>query len=385
MNKSIISIMAIAAGLAVYGQSTHKTTGETKLESLPVPQARKVALIVQNHCSPGATINMQALMDNLTQKLSGSVFNIINPYNAIGSNMNRSVIGEILPEDSAIGLAARLGAEGLISASVSDFLDSSSNFGPTIMHEYSIRITLNLTDVGSKANICGVSTTNDSPRYTAKQVDGHREKYLADLIYQTAEDCGDKLLADPRVRNWVPTPPAPPPPPPPPPQNPNLTLADVDNAIQQLVGQMRTNPVFIANYDNAQKTIGRAPLAIVGGLVDMTGDKSPCANIPDLLAAGSQTVRMTLINSALFDAKDDALVTAITKRIIACGNSPLEDGELMAALKQHGSPDFFVVGDMMYFVDGSSGQFRIRLAMHNLHTGKIIWEGVQLIDKQLVK
>ena len=93
---------------------------------------------------------------------------------------------------------------------------------------------------------------------------------------------------------------------------------------------------------------------------------------------------MTLVNSALFDAKDDALVTTITKRIIANGNSPLEDGELMSALKQHGSPDFYIVGDLRYFDEPRTRIYRFRLALHNLHTGKIVWEGTETIEKRKV-
>jgi hypothetical protein len=103
----------------------------------------------------------------------------------------------------------------------------------------------------------------------------------------------------------------------------------------------------------------------------------------NLLAAASQGVRMTLMNSGLFEAKDDALVTTMTDRIIKNGNSPLEDGELMSVLKQHGSPDFFVVGDMMYFADKSIGKYRLRLAMHNLHTGKIVFEDTYTILKKI--
>ena len=340
---------------------------------------RKVALIVQNHAAPEAHIPMMALTDALTAKLSNNGFEVVNPYNAVGMNQNRNAFGEKTPEVSAMELARQLKADGAITASIVEFLDSTIG-APPILHQYSVRVSFSLADAQTGAAVCGETIKIKSPKYTNNQVAANHAEYLGDLLHSAADECAMRLAANPRVREWTPTPP-PPLPPPPPPINPNLTIADMDNAIQCLIGQMRTNPIFIANYDKAQKEIGRAPLAIVAGLVDMTGGKSPCANIQDLLLAGSQTLRITLINSALFEAKDDALVTDITKRIITCGNSPLEDGELMNALKQHVSPDFFVVGDMMYFADGDNGQFRLRLALHDLHTGKIVWEGAQTIAK----
>ena len=49
----------------------------------------------------------------------------------------------------------------------------------------------------------------------------------------------------------------------------------------------------------------------------------------------------------------------------------------MSALKAHGSPDFFVLGDLRHFRDSKERHtYRLRLAFHNLATGKIVWEGI---------
>ena len=130
--------------------------------------------------------------------------------------------------------------------------------------------------------------------------------------------------------------------------------------------------MFRDNHDTAQKAIGRMPLVIVGGLVDLTKGKSPTDDLPNLLGAASQKVRMTFLNTRLFDAKDDAVVTAMTERILESGTSPTEDGELMAALKQHGSPDFVMFGGVRYFAERRQHIYRFHLALHNLHTGKLV-------------
>lgn len=350
------------------------------------PALRKVALVVQNHAAPGSGIPVMALTDALTAQLSGRGLQVINPYNSIGVNQNRDMFGEKTPYVSAMALARQLRAHGAITASIVEFNDVLVG-NPAFLHQYSMRITLNLADAQTGAAVCGETVKVTSPRYTNNQVAQNRQEYLGDLMHTAAATCAEKLLNNSNVLKWTPTPPPPPRPrlpPPPPPADPQLILSEVDGAVQKLVTAMRTNPIFRSNYDKAQKEVDRVPLVIVGGLVDLTGGKSPTADLGNLLGAASQNLRMTLVNSALFDAKDDALVTTITKRIIANGNSPLEDGELMSALKQHGSPDFYIVGDLRYFDEPRARIYRFRLALHNLHTGKIVWEGTETTEKRKV-
>lgn len=276
-------------------------------------------------------------------------------------------------------------AHGRVTVSVWQLQDSKTYIGVASRnHRYSIRMEVNLADARTGATVCGGAEVNtNSPSYSAEQVSNHGQKYIDELIDAAAADCARQWKNDLEFRKWIESPPPPilTPLPPPPPVDPQLTLTDTDGAIQKLVSAMRTNPIFRSNYDKAQKEIERAPLVIVGGLVDLTGGKSPTTDVGNLLGAASQNLRMTLLNSGLFDAKDDALVTTITKRIIASGNSPTEDGELMAALKQHGSPDFYMVGDLRYFDEPRAWTYRFRLAVHNLHTGKIVWEGTETIAK----
>lgn len=392
MNRLVIPLICAAVSSVSTAQTVvnvlppqetakQKVTVEVEQVAKPaVTTPRRVALIVQNHATPGARIPMMALSDALTAKLSDCGFQVINPYNSLGVNQNRTASGEKTPEVSAMELARELGADGAVTASVTEFLESTLG-APTVLRQFSVRLSFNLSDAQTGATICGETIKVKSPKYTNNQVAQNKLEYLGDLLHSAAEECASMLKANKNVLAWTPTPPPPPPPPPPRQVDPNLTISDIDASVQKLFAQMRKNPVFRSNYDKAQSDIGRVPLAIVGGLVDRTGGKSPCKDIADLLAAGAQGVRMTFINSGLFEAKDDALVTTITKRIVSTGNSPLEDGELMSALKQHGSPDFFVVGDLMYFVDAGAGRYRLRLALHNLHTGKIVVEDVATIVK----
>lgn len=374
MKRLIFLFAIIAIGVVAHSR-------ECALDS-SFSSPRKVALIVQNHAAPGVQVPMVALTDALTAKLSGRGFRVINPYNAYGKNLNRVVVGEKLPEVAAIEIAKKLKADGAVMASVLELLDSTSGT-PVFLHQYSIRISLSLVDAQTSAAVCGETIKVRSPKYTNNQVKQNKLEYLGDLMYAAAEECAEKLEQNPAVKDWKPSAPlARRLDPLVPPSVGALTLFDIDSAVQKLIVKMRMNSVFRTNYDKAQSAIGRLPLAIVAGIVDMTKGRSASGNLFDLLAAGSQGVRMTLVNSGLFEAKDDTLVTTISDRIIKSGNSPLEDGELMSVLKQHGSPDFYVVGDMMYFSEGRLDKYRIRLALHNLHTGKIVFEDVYTIEKR---
>lgn len=341
----------------------------------PAPPAptirRKAVLVVQNHCVPLEGIPMMALTDALAAKLTSGSLRIVNPYNVIGVTQNTTAAGEEMPPESAVDLARELGAEGIVTASVSGFLESTFERGPDI-YQYSVRLTLNLADAGSGAGICGATVKAQTPQYTVVEVEGSRQEYLSDLLHSAAAACAKKLLANPAIAEWEPEP------------VPGAAVAVIklrggplrvvhaDMAYQRLLEQMRMAPLFREKYGVAQTEMGRRPIAIVGGIADKTGEE-----LAGVLAAASDGIRVSLGNSGLFDTKDDGMMVTFAERIVASGNSPLEDAELMASLKQHGSPDFYVEGDMKSF----PGVYRARLAIHSLHDGKIVWEGIQEILK----
>lgn len=347
-----------------------------EVENVPPPPPapvvrRKVALVVQNHCVPLAGIPMMALTDALAAKLTSGPLRIINPHNVIGLTQNTTAAGKEMPPESAVELARELGAEGIVTASVTEFLESTYGAGPEL-YDYSARVTLNLADAGSGAGVCGASVKWRTPKKTAKQVEANRLEYLGDLLHSAVEACADKLVADPAIAEWEPEP------------VPGaavsviklrggpLRVVHADMAYQRLLEQMRMAPLFREKYGVAQTEMGRRPIAIVGGIADKTGEE-----LAGVLAAASDGIRVSLGNSGLFDTKDDGMMVTFAERIVASGNSPLEDAELMASLKQHGSPDFYVEGDMKSF----PGVYRARLALHSLHDGKIVWEGIQEILK----
>lgn len=386
--KRLIVLAMTMAGMALLAQTRTKVTVEVE-ESPATPAAvRKVALVVQNHAAQGAEIPFMALTDALAAKLSGRGFQVINPYNSYGENLNRTSRGEALPETSAMAVARQLGADGAVTASVLEFLDSTIGTTPKV-HQFSIRISLNLADAQTGAVVCGETIKLKSQKYTNNQVAQNKPEYLGDLMYATAEECAQRLEDKAKAANWRPAPL---------PTRGNigvldrrglvrgagvdgkyvLTPSDMEEAVKALLSAMCKDVAFIDAHNTAKASSGKNPIAVNGGIVNMTGD----SGYDGLVGAADATLRVLMRDTSLFDVKDDAVAAAMAKRIITSGNSPLENGEPMAWLKQHGSPDFYVVGDLRKFVDFEKRTtYRVHIAIHNLVNGKVAWEGLLTVIK----
>ena len=377
-----IQTMLLAAAAVAVSSAGARADG-----SADIPP-RKVALVVQNHAAPGARIPMMALTDALAAKLSGRGFQVINPYNSYGENLNRTSQGEALPETSAMAVARQLGADGAVTASVLELLDLTIGTPPKV-HQFSVRISLNLADAQTGAVLCGETIKQKSPKYTNNQVAQNKQEYLGDLMHSAAEECARRLEERARAANWRPSLP---------PTRGNigvldrrglvrgagvdgkyvLTPSDMEEAVKALLSAMCRDVIFIDAINAAKISSGKTPIAVNGGIVNMTGDNG----YDGLVGAADATLRVLLRDTSLFDVKDDAVAAAMAKRIITSGNSPLENGEPMAWLKQHGSPDFYVVGDLRKFVDFEKrNTYRLHLALHSLANGKVAWEGLLTVVK----
>ena len=300
--------------------------------------------MVQNHAPLGATIPMMALSDALTAKLSGQGFQVINPYNSVGVNQNRNVLGEKTPNVSAMELAKKLKADGAVTASVLEFREILLGSSPAEYYQYSIRITLNLADAQTGAAVCGETIKCKSLKYTKSQVAKNKQEYLGDLMFAAADECAERLKNNPNVKKWRPPPPQPKPlPPPPEPKRPMF-----DKIIDKLSVDMLSNSQFGKNYEEQKEKGERLPIAVIGGMENESGHPEFDAG---LKAAG-----------------------------VASGNSATENGDLMEELKQHGSPDFFVIGNLTRFADlDGMGYYKFRVTINSLRTGKIVWEGIETI------
>lgn len=386
-------IMILAASMAA---GTHMTTTKPHL----------VALIVQNHAERGVMIPMVALTDALTAKLTGKTFQVINPYNAVGKTENRTVAGEPLPEMSAFELAQALGAEGVITVTAISLLDKKIG-RPTDSRQHVIRLTINFADASTGANICGETIKVESPRYKITDDVGTLVDQLKDLMYSAAYQCAE--LLEKKAAGWRPEPPPKPPvvasPPPAKktdlgvialtpkrapkdrlrqttePQNEDFTIFDFESMFKSLTKAMFDNARFHESYHETQTEKTDRPIVIIGAVTNKSAGAFS-QSYGEFLAAMPDTLRTEfgdyrIGGERFFDAKDDDMSRAFAERILASDKSPLEDAVLMEALKQHGSPNFVVVGDIRLFPGpGKKKTCRFHLVLHSLYTGKIIWEGL---------
>ena len=53
-------------------------------------------------------------------------------------------------------------------------------------------------------------------------------------------------------------------------------------------------------------------------------------------------------------------------------------GAAVNALGTHDSPDFMLIGDLSSFKDyGGYHTYKLHIAIHDLSTGKVVWQGIQ--------
>ena len=397
MLKKMLALAAMAA-LIVHAQTrittetrTTATKGvQTKTAVVPRPKpmpTRKVALVVQNRASEEKLL-LLTLSDALTANLAGRGFQVINPYNAFGRDQNRNPSGEATPAASALGLARKLGADGMLTATVVDFQDVTLGT-PPVLHQYSVRIAISLADAGTGGAVAAATVVKTSPKYTNNQIAQNRQAFIRSLLFDAAAACAREVAKQAEAVAWRPTPPPPPPPKPqpkpvpapkPPAPAPLPPSTILDRQVDVLVKEMLANPNFVRNYDECKARLSeRLPVAVLGGIANQSGD----AGLNPLLEAAGERFRVRLFNTKLFEVKDDGVLVALARRIVASGNSPLENGELMGALKRHGSPDFFVAGDLKRLTDlDGVSYYKLRLAIHSLSTGRTVWEGIETFTRK---
>lgn len=157
----------------------------------------------------------------------------------------------------------------------------------------------------------------------------------------------------------------------------SATMYDLETAVQNLMSKMRASPRFSENYAAAKKTKGTLPIVVLGNIENKTADR-----IQGRLDAMRDTIRTSLYDTGLVEVKDDEASEAIRARIIRGADGGLESGALVQNLGKQDAPDFIVLGDMRHFTDvGGYHTYRLRLAIHSLTTGKVVWEGIQTMVK----
>ena len=350
-------------------------------------EPRRVVLVVQNHAESGLQIPMLPLSDAFTAELASNGFQVINPYNAIGRNMNRTQMGEVMPAESAVGIARRLNAHGVVTASVTS-LEELKSRTPTATElvTYRVRVVFNLADAWSAATVASGSYANDTRQYKLQmQKDAKRRQHLEELLFSAGEECAKRLLRNENVRQWKPTPPpAPRPPSPRPPPPEPLSRDDLQRALESLSDKMFLSPRFNERHAVVVgRRSGKQPVVVVGGIGDSTGGLSPCGKLAIYRDLGKDFLQTRLGKSCRFEIKDLAAVESMRPFIVNSPKDPLSDRSLLEALRNYVSPDFLVAGHVKYDAENGLGTYFIHLGAYDFLLGVVVWEDTVEVVKSL--
>ena len=155
-----------------------------------------------------------------------------------------------------------------------------------------------------------------------------------------------------------------------------VTMYDLESSVQRLIQKMLAHPQFARNYDAVKAARGgKLPIVCLGLLENNTGSTEARSR----LRAANDTIRAMLFDSARFEVKDDEAADALKARIIRGADGGIENvDQLMKSLGEQEAPDFFVLGDLRHIPDpGGYHTYRLRIAIHSLRTGKLVWEGIE--------
>ncbi len=152
-----------------------------------------------------------------------------------------------------------------------------------------------------------------------------------------------------------------------------MTMYDLETATQDLLAKMRKSNLFTQNYTTVKTAKGALPVIVVGNIENRTSDR-----IQGRLDTVREIINTSLFEMDLFEVKDDTAASQIAARMLQSQTSGLENGSLVSSIGTHDSPDFMLIGDLSAFKDfGGYHTYKLHLAIHNLKTGKVVWQGIQ--------
>jgi hypothetical protein len=174
------------------------------LAAVATAAPRKVALIVQNHCSGDIQPPMSALADTLAASLTAEGLSVVVPANSIGATQNASAAGETMPKASAKELGGILGVDGILTASVQEFTSESIG-SPVVAYALKTRLTLTLFDCATGGSVCATGMQQYSKNYTVQQIKEDNAALYEGFLHSSAEKCAAKFLARYAKADWEPT------------------------------------------------------------------------------------------------------------------------------------------------------------------------------------
>lgn len=150
--------------------------------------------------------------------------------------------------------------------------------------------------------------------------------------------------------------------------------SDIETAAQNLMLQMHASPRFLEKCEAVKQAKGCLPIVVLGKIENKTTNR-----MQGRLDAMRDTIRKSLYDAGLVDIKDDETVS---RPSFVARTDEEKTAALVQSHDKQDAPDFIVLGDIRQFTDvGGYHTYRLRLAIHSLTTGVVIWEGIQTMVK----
>ena len=334
----------------------------------------RVTIFVKDNAKSGLPVPVESLTDGFTTALKNSSLQVINPFDDFGHGINSTRQSVAIQDESPIDIAKRKKAHGVVIVSV-DSLESLRKRGPSSVDkwQYEVRTVFRLVDTWGKATICSSDSVCETLVYNPNgQKDTEQRKHLGDLLRSVGMKCAKELLKDPELRDWKPTPPSP------------ITLPDTrsefDKVVDKLTDAMLSDSNFWMEYNKLKENLGRKPRALIGGMKN----KSRRPDFDAGLEVAGKRFLKKLYDSAKFDVlPDDQIVTDIAERLVKAVGPEKDD--LIDELKQHGSPDLYVVWELIHSADlDGTGHYNFVLTISHLRKpGGVFWTGLDTLKMSL--
>lgn len=153
----------------------------------------RAVLVVQNHASDEFAKPLSNIASRLASALSGDVFEIVIPDDAVGENQSRAPGGEQMPLSSATRLAESLGAQALITASIDDVsVESVGN--PVVIQKLNLSMTLQAKRVPGGDGLPGVEVTVTSRPFQPFQFANNAQPIYASLMSELCRAASMRLF-----------------------------------------------------------------------------------------------------------------------------------------------------------------------------------------------
>ena len=162
-------------------------------------------LIVQNHASDEFQKPLSKLGDRLSAALSGEMFNIIDPNDAIGDDQNRGPWGENMPISAATRLAENLEAQVLVTAAVEEASVVGSGV-PARVQQARMKLTLAAKRVPKGATVAAVTVGEETRKMTAGALSQNADSVYSGLVDRLVAKASAEFLAKCSGVAWSETP-----------------------------------------------------------------------------------------------------------------------------------------------------------------------------------